>query len=41
VFNGNSPSNDAGTLTRDRLYGLGMGGDNRHRRKAIPAGSPT
>jgi hypothetical protein len=27
VYNGNSPANDVGTLTENRLYGLGMGPD--------------
>ena len=38
VFNGNSPSDDSGFLTTDRLYGLGMGGDTVIGGKAITGG---
>lgn len=38
VFNGNSPADDVGVLTADRIYGLGMGPDTVIGGVAIPGG---
>ena len=38
VFNGNSPSNDSGTLTGDRLIGFGMGDDTVIGGRLLPGG---
>ena len=38
VSNGNSPSNDSGTLTGDRLTGFGMGGDTVIGGRLLPGG---
>ena len=38
VYNGNSPSNDAGVLTENRLYGLGMGPDTVIAGEEMPGG---